>query len=108
MKEKDIEQYLRSQAKEHGCLVYKFASPSQRGVPDDIIVWPNGDLHFAELKTLTGELSVLQRYQMFKLTTAGQACFVIRGTEGVDAYFDLRLDPWQPAPTETDWAEDEL
>lgn len=50
MLEKHIESKLRKKVKELGGRAYKFVSPGNSGVPDRLIVLPNGKIGFAELK----------------------------------------------------------
>ena len=50
MKEKDIESVVCNYAKTKGCLVYKFASPAHRSVPDRMFIAPHGKVFFIEFK----------------------------------------------------------
>lgn len=50
MKESTIESYLVRRCKELGVLCYKFVSPSHRGVPDRLLIFPKGLVTFIELK----------------------------------------------------------
>ena len=50
MKESTIEQYLVRRCKELKVLCYKFVSPSHRGVPDRVLIFPHGLVTFCELK----------------------------------------------------------
>lgn len=50
MKESTIESYLVRRCKELGVLCYKFVSPSHRGVPDRVLIFPKGLVTFIELK----------------------------------------------------------
>ena len=50
MKESTIENYLVRRCKEQGILCYKFVSPSHRGVPDRLLIFPHGLVTFIELK----------------------------------------------------------
>lgn len=49
MRESEIEKKVVDYAKAKGCLVYKFVSPSQRGVPDRIFI-RGGEIFFVEFK----------------------------------------------------------
>ena len=42
MLEKDIERKLVAGVKRAGGKAYKFVSPGNVGVPDRIVIWPNG------------------------------------------------------------------
>lgn len=48
--EKDVEKKVCDYAKQMGCYVRKFTSPSQRSVPDRIIITPAGRVIFIEFK----------------------------------------------------------
>lgn len=50
MLEKDLERKVVAYAKSKGVLCFKFASPGNRGVPDRILIGPNGKVWFLELK----------------------------------------------------------
>ena len=49
MRESEIEKKVSEYAKAKGWLVYKFVSPSQRGVPDRIFIG-GGEIFFIEFK----------------------------------------------------------
>lgn len=91
--EKQIEKYLRLRVEERKGVCMKFVSPGQDGVPDRTVIMPGGRVYFVELKTQTGKLSRIQKYQLKRLIDLDQICSVIYGKEGVKAF--LRdLDSW--------------
>jgi len=92
--EASVEKYLRKQAEAHSCLVFKFVSPAQRGVPDDIVIWPGGAVTFIELKTEKGNLSALQEHCLDLITSQGGICYVLRGKAGVDDFFAGKAKAW--------------
>ena len=49
-KEKEIEKRLTDIVRDKGGLCLKLASPGRIGVPDRIIIYPNGVVGFVELK----------------------------------------------------------
>lgn len=63
-----------------GCYVRKFKSPSQRGVPDDIIVCKFGAVIFAEFKSPTGlgKVSPLQQIEIGKLKRNKAEVWIVR------------------------------
>lgn len=69
--EKDIEKKVCAWAKQQGCLVYKFTSPSQRSVPDRMFVLPYGTVVFIEFKAPGKVPTELQRKELLKLTDQG-------------------------------------
>lgn len=48
--EKELESYFIDGLKEIGCLVFKFVSPGNAGVPDRIVISKTGGVYFVELK----------------------------------------------------------
>lgn len=86
MKEKDIENYLRLQVKKLGGLANKFVSPGNAGVPDRIIIMPNGRIYFVELKTEKGKLTELQNRQIQKIRNMQQEVRIVYGKAGADDF----------------------
>ena len=60
--ESEIEQKMKDAVKARDGLFIKFVSPSTRGVPDRIVITPDGRVYFVELKKEGGSLSPIQRY----------------------------------------------
>lgn len=86
MLERDIERKLGEQLRGLGCLYYKFVSPGQRGVPDRIVVCPDGTLWFVELKRPQGKLGALQSVQLARLTRYGQRTALIWDEEAANLF----------------------
>lgn len=85
-RERDVEKFLREQVEKRKGICLKLTSPGQDGMPDRIIVMPAGRVYFVELKTRSGELSKVQRYQLRRLTDLGQTCSVIYGRKGAEEF----------------------
>ena len=94
MLEKEIEKKFKSALEAKGCLVYKFASPNCRGVPDRIVITTTGRVLFVELKTEKGVLSKLQKVQIKKLLAYGQKVFVLYGLQEVEEFVN-NIDDWR-------------
>lgn len=94
MPEKDIEKRFKNTLEAKGCLVYKFASPNCRGVPDRIVITDTGRVLFVELKTEKGVLSKLQRTQLKKLRDFRQKTFVLYGLPEVEEFVN-NIDDWR-------------
>lgn len=77
MREKTIEKKLRQQVIQKGGLCLKFISPSFDGVPDRIILLPNGKMAFAETKAPGKELRPLQKTRKRQLESLGFKVYVI-------------------------------
>lgn len=78
----------------HGILVYKFESPSRRGVPDLILVFPGGEVVFIELKNPSGKgrLSKLQQVEIAKLRDQGATVYVCDSKEEIEEIIAVHLD----------------
>ena len=94
MLEKEIERKFKKALEAKGRLVYKFASPNCRGVPDRIVITDAGRVLFVELKTEKGVLSKLQKVQIKKLLAYGQKVFVLYGIPEVEEFVN-NIDDWR-------------
>lgn len=81
MTESQIEKWLGKQLRMMGCLYYKFVSPGTDGVPDRIIITPDGAIVFVELKTTDGKLSRMQQYQIGRIRKHNCIVWVSHGIE---------------------------
>ena len=96
-----------------GGIAYKFISPGRAGVPDRIIVTPDGRTYYAELKTDSGRVSALQEHEHRRLRGLGADVRVLWGVSGVDRFVAelrerLQADGASENPTEgkaPDWWE---
>lgn len=86
MLEKEVEAKLVSGVKKMGGIAYKFVSPGNAGVPDRIVILPDGRVIFVELKTASGRLSALQQRQIARIAKAGGQVRVVYGKSGVDDF----------------------
>ena len=83
MREKTIENKLKTAVKTEGGLCLKFTSPGTDGVPDRIILLPNGKLAFAELKAPGKQMRPLQEYRKRQLEDLGFKVYVIDSIEAI-------------------------
>ena len=88
MLEKDVEKKLIRGIKKLGGRAYKWVSPGNAGVPDRIIIMPEGRIYFVELKTDTGRLSGLQRQQITFIAKHGAEVWVLYGAEDVEGFIN--------------------
>lgn len=89
MLEKEIEKRLVKGIKELGGKAYKFVSPGNAGVPDRIVILPDKQPIFIELKAEKGKLTELQKNQLKKLVDLGQRVEVLYGVDDVNWFLDL-------------------
>ena len=88
MLEKEIERRMVQTVRERGGLCYKFVSPSNPGVPDRIIITPDGRVVFVELKTETGRLAKIQTWQLDEMRKRGADVRVAKGWPAVKALLE--------------------
>lgn len=81
MLEKDIEKRLGDLVKKRGGLYFKFVSPMNPGVPDRIVIAPDGRVIFVELKTEIGRLSSIQKWQIDRMKANGADVRKIAGMD---------------------------
>lgn len=89
MLEKEIEKRLVKGIKKLGGKAYKFVSPGNAGVPDRIVILPDKQPIFIELKAEKGKLTELQKNQLKKLVDLGQRVEVLYGVDDVNWFLDL-------------------
>ena len=77
MLEKYIEQRLVTEVKKIGGMALKFVSPGFDGVPDRLILLPNGKLAFVELKAPGKTLRPLQEKRKRQLESLGFLVFCV-------------------------------
>ena len=86
IRERDIEKQLTRRVKDAGGLSYKWDSPGSEGVPDRIIIMPGGKIYFVELKTTTGRLSHMQKWQHTRLKNKQCSVYTVYGQAGLDLF----------------------
>lgn len=79
MLEKEVEGRMVRMVKERGGLCLKFVSPNNPGVPDRIIITPEGRVVFVELKTETGRLANIQKWQIDEMKKRRADVRVVKG-----------------------------
>lgn len=88
MREKEIEQKFVKAVKELDGLCIKFTSPGMDGVPDRLVLMPEGKLAFIELKATGKKPRPLQIKRMKQLRKLGFFCFVIDDTKLIGGVLD--------------------
>ena len=77
MEEKRIERKLIKAVKNCGGMCLKFVSPSFDGVPDRIVLLPQGRIAFVETKATGEEMRPLQKYRKRQLERLGFLVFCL-------------------------------
>jgi hypothetical protein len=88
MLEKDIERKMCEMIKQRGGLTYKFTSPNNLGVPDRLVITPNGAVWFVELKAERGRLAKMQQFQIAELKKRGANVRVVYGLEAAKDFVE--------------------
>lgn len=87
-REKEIEEKLRLSVKVHGGIALKFTSPGFDGMPDRLLLFPNGRVAFVELKAPGKKPQPLQLARHRLLRRLGFKVYVIDGTEQIGGIID--------------------
>ncbi|MBD2799525.1 VRR-NUC domain-containing protein [Xenorhabdus sp. M] len=77
IREDVIEKHLVNEVKKAGGIAYKFVSPGRRGVPDRIVVLPNGRAVFVECKAPGEKPRSDQLREHERLKALGQTVIVL-------------------------------
>ena len=86
MFEKDIEKYLRKSIKQAGGECLKWVSPGTAGVPDRIVICPDGGIVFVELKRPFEKPRPVQRVVLRRLYHLGGRVVVIDNRKSVEGF----------------------
>ena len=86
MRESTIEAWLVRGVEGRGGLCYKFVSPGNKGVPDRIVITPDGRTEYVELKSPTGRLSPMQKFQRDELKARNVTVHVLNSVEQVEKF----------------------
>ena len=88
LRERDIERRLVSEARERGGLAVKLVSPGMDGLPDRLVLMPDGKVAFVELKAPGKKLRPVQRVRIRQLVALGFGVFVVDSTEQIKEVLD--------------------
>lgn len=83
MLEKNIENKLKTEIEKAGGIAPKFVSPSLRGMPDRLVLLPDGVFAFVELKAPGASPRPLQRARHRMLRSLGFKVYVIDSIDGI-------------------------
>ena len=88
MREKEVEQKLVKTVKNGGGICPKFVSPGFDGMPDRIILLPDGEFAFEELKAPGEKPRPLQLARHRLLKKLGFKVYVIDGVQQIGGVID--------------------
>lgn len=88
MREKEIEKKLVLEVKKRGGICPKWVSPGFAGVPDRIVMLPDGKIGLVEVKAPSEEPRPLQFSRHRLLRRLGFKVFVLDGIEQVGGILD--------------------
>ena len=93
MREKTVEAKLVAAVKGMGGLAPKFTSPGYDGMPDRLVLLPNGILAFVELKAPGKKLRPLQVRRKAQLEGLGFSVYCIDRPEQIGGVLDEIQSP---------------
>ena len=88
MREKQIENKLATEAKKLGGIALKFVSPSFDGMPDRLVLIPDGHIAFVQLKAPGKKPRPLQLSRHRLLRSLGFRVYVIDSVEQIGGMLD--------------------
>ena len=86
MREYQIEQYLKKKVSQIGGKAFKFISPGKVGVPDRMVLLPQGRIVFVELKAPGEKIRPLQAHIINTIKALGFKVEIIDSKNGVDEF----------------------
>ena len=83
MREKNLERKLVEAVTRMGGLAMKFVSPGMAGVPDRLLLFPEGKIAFVEMKAPGKQPTPLQRLRHAQLRDLGFRVYIIDNAEQI-------------------------
>lgn len=88
MREKEVEAALVKAAKKRNGVALKFVSPGLSGVPDRLVLLPDGKIGFIELKAPGKKMRLHQEKRKSQLERLGFLVFCLDSKEEVEVMLD--------------------
>jgi 23S rRNA-/tRNA-specific pseudouridylate synthase len=85
--ESKIERQFAQMVRARGGMAIKM-QPTIAGVPDRMVLWPNGRFSLVELKTLTGRTRPIQIHRHKELKAMGHLVVILRGELEIQDWVD--------------------
>ena len=87
--ERELEIKLIKAVESRGGVVYKFVSPGKAGMPDRIVILPEGKVGMIEVKAPGQRLRALQKYRKEQLSNVGfQHVYVLDDEKKIEGILD--------------------
>lgn len=86
LSESQLEKKFCEKIKKLGGMPLKFTSPGRAGVPDRIVLMPEGKIYFVEMKSSAGNISILQDYVFKKFSELGFKVHIINSVESLENF----------------------
>lgn len=84
MKEQHLEQALVKTVEALGGVCWKLVSPGTAGVPDRIVLLPDGHVGFVEVKAPGGKVRAIQKHRLRQLKHLGFTALVLNNSDEVE------------------------
>ncbi|QJC53071.1 VRR-NUC domain-containing protein [Paenibacillus albicereus] len=91
MKESELERILVRRVRAAGGRAVKWTAPGEAGVPDRIVLLPDGRIAFVEMKAPGGRLAPLQVRWARILQEMGHRHYTIDSREAIDRFVQEEL-----------------
>lgn len=88
MREAEIEKKLVAEVKKRGGLAPKLVSPGYDGMPDRLVLLPDGKMAFVELKAPGRKPRALQFRRIRELVSLGYGVFIVDSVEMIGEVLD--------------------
>ncbi|UUZ96006.1 VRR-NUC domain-containing protein [Paenibacillus sp. P25] len=88
MRESTLEQRLVREVKKIGGIAPKWVSPGNNGVPDRIVILPNGRTVYVEMKAPGEKPTALQERWVKRLRAMGHKVYVLDSAEAIDRFIE--------------------
>ena len=88
MRERNVERRLREAVRQRGGMALKFISPGMNGVPDRLVLMPNGRAAFVETKAPGKKMRPLQIKRKAQLESLGFSVYCIDDIKQIGGVLD--------------------
>ena len=105
-RESKVESFFRKGCEHHGFLAIKLTSPGNDGVPDRLVILPDGRVIFVELKTENGKLSRIQAWQHERFRKHGAKVITVYGDRGASDLIGMLGIIYGTTPRHRQWRDE--